>query len=337
MAINPEKIQKEQVQRFNYLPLGVLNYSASGLNNVITTQLTSAASANTPYSVPLQVSTDVETMGYVTSPPWNKCLIQDPLTDSTFDDGFGNEVYGRITEAGAVYTLTYYSIQKKPQIHTLVFDAPLVTGNLIDGDINATPINQVPFNTDNATTLSDLAAEIQSDANIETAVSNGTDTITITSVTDVSVTLANFIVTGGASQAGTTVTETQALQIGAETNVNIGSRNIDFFPIYNFDFPFVPTEAFIRIKGRNTGDDPSGASGGTKFEKLNVTALNTVSNLTFTPVPGSVRLYVNPAGPYTEGVAFTVAGKTITWLPAGAGFDIKTTFTVKAAYSTLES
>jgi len=97
----------------------------------------------------------------------------------------------------------------KPQIQEIVFDAPLVTGNLIDGEINGEAITQVPFNTNNDTTVDDLATEIQSNVNVETAVRSGTDTVVVTSVQDVVVTLTNYVVTGGASQAVATVSETQ--------------------------------------------------------------------------------------------------------------------------------
>ena len=105
----------------------------------------------------------------------------------------------------------YIRFQAKSQTYTLVFDASLVTGNQIDGLIDNVAITPVGFNTDNATTLSDLALVIaNSNPNILSAVSNGTDTINITSVLDQSVTVSNFLVTGGASQAGITATETDA-------------------------------------------------------------------------------------------------------------------------------
>lgn len=97
----------------------------------------------------------------------------------------------------------------KSQVHTLVFDATTVTGNQIDGLIDNVAITPVSFNVDNATTLADLALVIaNSNANILSAVSNGTDTITITTVIDKSITVSNFLVTGGASQPTIATTET---------------------------------------------------------------------------------------------------------------------------------
>jgi len=105
----------------------------------------------------------------------------------------------------------FIRFQAKSQVYTLVFDATTVTGNEINGEINGVAINPVTFATSNANTLSLLATEIANfSADILSAVSNGTDTITITSVIDKSVTVSNFVVTGGASQPTITATQTEA-------------------------------------------------------------------------------------------------------------------------------
>jgi len=65
------------------------------------------------------------------------------------------------------------------------------------------------FDTDNATTLAALAAQIQGEAGVATAVSNGTDTITVTSQTaGVPTIINNFLVTGGATQPTATIANT---------------------------------------------------------------------------------------------------------------------------------
>lgn len=122
----------------------------------------------------------------------------------------------------------YVRFQAKSQEHTLVFDASLVTGNQIDGLIDNVAITPVAFNVDNATTLADLALVIaNSNANILSAVSNGTNTITITTVLDKSITVSDFLVSGGASQPTIATTETDAgkptSDIGIVRNDNDGS------------------------------------------------------------------------------------------------------------------
>lgn len=61
-------------------------------------------------SVPLQVSASDTAEGVITTGPNNRVEIWDTLTKLKIQDGNGNEVYGRLTESGGVYTLSYYSI-----------------------------------------------------------------------------------------------------------------------------------------------------------------------------------------------------------------------------------
>ena len=90
----------------------------------------------------------------------------------------------------------------KPLIQTLVFDAALITDNDFDLDINGVAITQVPFNTNNNSTVDDIATEIASNADIASAVRVGTDTVEITPLDGTNgVDLDNYIVTSGASQA----------------------------------------------------------------------------------------------------------------------------------------
>lgn len=97
-----------------------------------------------------------------------------------------------------------------PRIQTLDFAGDFVTGNDIDLDINGTPITTVPFDTDHATTLANLATEIQSDASVSTAAVTGSNQITITAQNnDVPLTVTDIVVSSGASQTTGSVTVTQ--------------------------------------------------------------------------------------------------------------------------------
>lgn len=86
------------------------------------------------------------------------------------------------------------------QVSTLVFSEDFVTGNTLNGSINGVAIAAVPFDTDHATTIADVATELAAHADIATAVASGR-TITITTTAGLNVTLSGFVVTGGASQA----------------------------------------------------------------------------------------------------------------------------------------
>lgn len=92
-------------------------------------------------------------------------------------------------------------------------DAQLVTSNVISGKVNGVAITPVNFTTDNDTTMGLLATELQSKAAIGTAAASDRDAsgydnrITCTAaVKDTELSLTEFVVTGGASQANITIT-----------------------------------------------------------------------------------------------------------------------------------
>jgi hypothetical protein len=89
----------------------VVGFSASGTSDPVTADITTALSTagEGGVSVPLQVA-DTTQIGVVTSSPNNRVEIYDGTTLAKLDDGSGNEVYGRLTQASNVYTLSYYSL-----------------------------------------------------------------------------------------------------------------------------------------------------------------------------------------------------------------------------------
>ena len=124
-------------------------------------------------------------------------------------------VYVQVEEAVTPDSDVYVRYSGKAQIQVLTFDADLITGNQIDLDINGVSMTSVNFDTTHATTMSNLAWQIQNEfAEVATAVSDDVArTVTITASQageDGEFSIENAAVTGGASQAGTTVTESQA-------------------------------------------------------------------------------------------------------------------------------
>ena len=114
-----------------------------------------------------------------------------------------------------------------PQVLSIVFDADFVTDNVINLELNGVAMTEVPFDTDNDTTLTNLATQIATDfaAVVAGAAAVVTDTVNVTSDGNgaaFDVTITDVLVTAGASQAVATVTETQAAigddQIGTFTN-----------------------------------------------------------------------------------------------------------------------
>lgn len=116
------------------------------------------------------------------------------------------------------------------QVQTIVFSANIVTGNSIAATIDGVALTATPFNTSNAQTLTDLATKIQAEPGVSTAVSNGTDTITVTAQNaGVPVTIAGVLVTGGASQATATIATTTANVGVADFLADISEEDDDWY------------------------------------------------------------------------------------------------------------
>jgi len=101
----------------------------------------------------------------------------------------------------------FVRFQTEPEVFTVTFDIDFVASNLIDGTVGEEAIVQVPFDTDQATTLAALAAEIEALDSVDSATVTDTREITVTGATggeDLS-SGASFTVTAGASQAVDTI------------------------------------------------------------------------------------------------------------------------------------
>lgn len=113
----------------------------------------------------------------------------------------------------------------------------MVTGNSTIATINGIALTAVPYTTSNAVTLGLLAAAIAAQPFIASAVSNGTDTITINAQQGFAVT-ASFVTTGGISQPTWT-------------------------PIYSNDNVFYGVDLYIQNKMNLLG--PQGSAGGSPY------------------------------------------------------------------------
>jgi len=130
------------------------------------------------------------------------------------------------------------------------------------------------------------------------------------------------------------------LVAGTETAYSFGSSTaIDFYFVYQFDLARMPRNAGVSVNARLIQNDPTASGGGgsiNKYEKLTVTALNTLSALTIAPTSGTtIQLIVNGKNENAFGggsAAFGVSGTTITWSATNALYSLKTTFDVAAFY-----
>jgi hypothetical protein len=123
---------------------------------------------------------------------------------------------------------------------------------------------------------------------------------------------------------------------GVETAYTFAtSQSIDVEIPYKFTFSTLPETFAIGVKSRNVADDAK-SNGYTHSEKLTVTGVNTVSNLSFAPVDAAkVELIVNGQNFFAV-EHFTVTGLAISFSPAqltamGLG-QIDTTDEVYARY-----
>ena len=123
---------------------------------------------------------------------------------------------------------------------------------------------------------------------------------------------------------------------GTEQAYTHPGGDIDFEFPYLFTFDQLPRDALLRIHSLHL-DDVGGGGLVMTQEVVAVTALNTLANTVGTYVgTGPFMLSVNgKLEVFTGGApSFTVAGQTITWNAANAGYDLETTDVVSVVYAT---
>lgn len=96
------------------------------------------------------------------------------------------------------------------------FDIDFVASNSIVATVNGTPIAAVPFNTDQATTIADLATALQATVAISTATVTGPRQITFDFAASGANTINSIVTTGGATQPVATIVQS-ALYFNTDT------------------------------------------------------------------------------------------------------------------------
>ncbi len=114
------------------------------------------------------------------------------------------------------------------QVQTLTFSDVLVTANTFNMDINGTGIAAQTFDTDNDTTLDNIATAIQASADIFRAERTSNRVITITTSAYKEASLTNAVVANGASQATTAIAETVEQRDEVRTYTSIEGVAEDF-------------------------------------------------------------------------------------------------------------
>jgi hypothetical protein len=146
--------------------------------------------------------------------------------DPAFEAGIEDKTQGTELKEGRIFVkvenavlfsdTVFIRFKGKNQTQELDWDVDFVTGNTINGLVNGVAITPVPFNSDQATTLADLITAIQASNQFQSVTTPGARVIKVVTVFDKEAPLTTFVVTGGAGQAVSTITETQARILDSE-------------------------------------------------------------------------------------------------------------------------
>lgn len=129
-----------------------------------------------------------------------------------------------------------------------------------------------------------------------------------------------------------------SLVAGTETAFTMDGRDLEWCFNYRYELKDLPPDCLVYSSSRNVNDDPRVSKQGTCYcEELTVTALNTLSNLTYLPsafpcfdmTVNGVDVAVGGSG------GASITGKAITWDETGY-YDLEVTDCVKICYNTLE-
>lgn len=105
-------IQKKQIDWVSSASVFIQGFTTTAANaDNVTATITSALSSagRNGQAVPLQISTDEDTQGVISSGDFARIDIEDATSkDKIPGDNDNNEVYGRLTESTGTYTLSYF-------------------------------------------------------------------------------------------------------------------------------------------------------------------------------------------------------------------------------------
>lgn len=141
----------------------------------------------------------------------SKIFSQDPRPDKVMvgrkkPDSEAVETWTAALTAIQTQNTDWYAFTiDSTQSATTTFDADFITGNLIDFTINGTAVTQVPFNSTNAQTYTDIETQIETDITNSIVTVDAVLRTVKVEIEGGDVNTQSVVVTGGASQAtGTT-------------------------------------------------------------------------------------------------------------------------------------
>jgi hypothetical protein len=126
------------------------------------------------------------------------------------------------------------------------FDIDFVTGNSIVATVNGAPLTAVLWDTDQATTIGDLATEIMSASGVTSASVTGAREITVVFASSSSALVDSVVTTGGASQPIATMVQSGPLVTGNRINVSLNGDIVGTVTsILDFDIDFVNLNSIV--------------------------------------------------------------------------------------------
>lgn len=152
--------------------------------------------------------------------------IADNCFKNTLSPICGETIYaarGVCKAPGQDYVVTLPRINQSVN----VFSADLITGNTVNVTVNGIAITPVVFATSHLATMNAVAAEIAALPGIASAIVGGANnrTITVMSQNGTSITVTDFLVTGGASQATVVTTDSAFGQFFGVTQLVYNKSN----------------------------------------------------------------------------------------------------------------
>lgn len=103
------RVQKKQIANNKVAKMVITGFVANGASDIVTPELVTAAAADGVTVIP-SAGTEAS-LGFIVTPPNNKVNIIDNTSKNLIGDINSNEIFGRLTEAAGVYTLSYFSVQ----------------------------------------------------------------------------------------------------------------------------------------------------------------------------------------------------------------------------------
>ncbi len=134
------------------------------------------------------------------------------IVNSVITSGTGSQPTNSISYLGPIVTGNLINVSLNGTIVGTVtsiidFDIDFVTSNSAVATVNGVALTAVPFNTNQATTIGDLATEIATASGVTSATVTGTKEITVVFTSPGNNTVNSVITTGGASQPIATISE----------------------------------------------------------------------------------------------------------------------------------